>query len=865
MALAAALAFALLGVSSAAAVTLPSGFRDTVVFSGIDEPTNFRFAPNGKVFVAEKTGDILVYDSLSDPEPTVFADLQQKVYDNGDRGLLGLELDPDFPAKPYVYALYTYNHVLYEPSRPTPAWENPGGEPTGDPGCPQPEGVDACPVSGRLVRLTAEGDHAGPEEKVLLEGWCQQDSTHSVGDLQFGPEGALFVSGGDGASFTNADIGQFGWPHPNQCGDPPGNPFEVELGTSQPLEAPTAEGGALRSQDVRTSGDPTGLSGAILRIDPETGEGFPGNPMAGSFDPNNRKIIAYGFRNPYRFDVDGVTGHVYVDNVGLATDEEIDRFPLDPDQPYNSGWPCYEADGPQPLYESFELNICEGLYHQPGSTSLPFFFYDHSAPVTPGDECEIFNGSAITGISPYHGTVFPAEYQGALFFADSVRGCIYVMPADDDGDPDPLEAKPFLSDAGLYPGVDIEEGPEGALYYSNLYGPAFGPAAIHKISYDPNAPEAKLTANPIFGDTPLNVTFDASKSTGPSGELEYAWDFDDNGSFETVGGAVREKTYNDFEHNATVVVKVTDKVTHSSNTAEVTVYPGDHAPEVEIEEPLGSLTWGVGQEIDFKGSAVEFSSGLPLPPERLYWKSRLLHCPFGSEECHRHPLQVFPNTEEGSLFAPDHDYPSYIELSLTATDFRGLAETKTVIVAARPAEIKIGSEPPGITLTAGSLSKLAPFVFNAIENSAVSLAAPKSDLRDGVNYLFKEWSDGGGRVHTVLAGGAAEYKAIYAPMPPEKPREETSRPPVEAKPVPRPALRAHPAKRSSRSTARFAFGVPGRTDLSFRCKLDRGQFGICRSPRRYQHLKPGRHVFRVEAGDAAGVTGQIAVFRWRVL
>lgn len=852
-------AIALFGAASTSAVSLPSGFRDTVVFPGIDEPTNFRFAPDGKVFVAEKTGDILVYDSLADTTPTVFADLQKQVYDNGDRGLLSIEVDPNFPAKPYVYALYAYNHVLNEPSRPTPAWENPGGEPTGDPGCPHSEGVDACPVSGRLVRLTAEGDHAGPEEKILLEGWCQQDSTHSIGDLQFGPEGALYVSGGDGASFTNADIGQFGWPHPNQCGDPPGNVLEVENGISQPLEAPTAEGGALRAQDARTPGDPTGFNGAILRIDPTTGEGLPDNPFAGSFDLNRRKIIAYGFRNPYRFAVDGVTGHVYVDNVGLSTDEEIDRFPLVPATAYNSGWPCYEADEPQPLYQSFELNLCEGLYEEPGSTSRPFFFYDHFAPVALEDECEILDGSAITGILPYHGTAFPASYHGALFFADSVRGCIYVMPADEDGDPDPTEVKPFLSEAGLYPGVDIEEGPEGALYYSNLYGPAFGPGAISKISFDPNAPEAKLTANPPYGDTPLDVTFDAGESTGPSGELEFDWDLNDDGTFEEEGGVTQEKTYTDFEHNATVVVKVTDKKTLVSSIAEVTVYPGDHPPQVHIATPSESLTWGVGQEIGFDGSAKEFSSGEMLPPERLYWKSRILHCPFG-EGCHRHPLQVFPSASEGSLIAPDHDYPSFIELSLTATDFRGLAETATVKLAARPVEVKIASEPPGINITAGSLAELSPFNFDAIEDSAVSLVAPKTAVLGGASYSFKEWSDGGARIHSVLTKDSTEYRATYVPTPTEQPDE-----PVQAKSVPRPELRSHPARKSSAASARFAFAVKGRPDLSYRCRLDGGPFQKCHSPRVYRHLKSGGHAFRVKAIDAAGRSGKTATFKWRVL
>jgi glucose/arabinose dehydrogenase len=97
--------------SAEAAPALPPGFQDTVVFSGLEKPTAFRFAPNGMVFVAEKAGRIEVYEDLEDETPELFANLTVETYDRSDRGLLGLAIDPEFPAKPYVYALFTYNHA----------------------------------------------------------------------------------------------------------------------------------------------------------------------------------------------------------------------------------------------------------------------------------------------------------------------------------------------------------------------------------------------------------------------------------------------------------------------------------------------------------------------------------------------------------------------------------------------------------------------------------------------------------------------------------------------------------------------------------------------------------------------------------
>ena len=58
-------------------------------------------------------------------------------------------------------------------------------------------------------------------EQVLVEDWCQQYPSHSIGTVEFGRDGALYASGGDGASFNFADYGQDGSPL-NPCGDPPG-------------------------------------------------------------------------------------------------------------------------------------------------------------------------------------------------------------------------------------------------------------------------------------------------------------------------------------------------------------------------------------------------------------------------------------------------------------------------------------------------------------------------------------------------------------------------------------------------------------------------------------------------------------------
>ncbi len=106
--------------------------------------------------------------------------------------------------------------MLGEPWNPAdPKYGEPGK--SGDPDCPGQNASDNCLVSGRLVRLEedptnpnhAKEEEGRPAEKELLQGWCQQFSSHSIGELRFGPEGALYVSGGDGAAFESIpDYGQ---------------------------------------------------------------------------------------------------------------------------------------------------------------------------------------------------------------------------------------------------------------------------------------------------------------------------------------------------------------------------------------------------------------------------------------------------------------------------------------------------------------------------------------------------------------------------------------------------------------------------------------------------------------------------------
>jgi uncharacterized repeat protein (TIGR01451 family) len=725
------------GVSSGSGA-LPSGFQESTVFTGLANPTAVRFASDGRVFVAEKRGVIKVFDNLSDTTPTVFADLNVNVYNFWDRGLLGLALDPNFPANPYVYVLYTYDA---EPGGSAPRWGTSGVY--ADP-CPTPPGAtgDGCVVTGRLSRLEASGNTMTGPEQVLLTDWCQQYPSHSIGSLAFDRDGALVVSGGDGASFNFVDYGQDGTPV-NPCGDPGGGGTPVQS---------AAEGGALRSQDLRTPADSTTLDGAILRVDPATGNAFPGNPTPPpGTDANAARIVAYGLRNPFRITVRPGTNEIWVGDVGWNTWEEINRV-ADLQSQKNFGWPCYEgADGNgvslrQPGYDGANLSICENLYAA-GSSAIvsPYLTYNHSAKVA--DETCPTGSSSIAGLAFYPAGPFPDNYDGALFFADYSRDCIWVMFAGAGGLPDPGTKTTFLAPAANP--VDLQVGPDGALYY-----PDFDGGRIQRIAFfsSNQPPVASATATPTNGPAPLQVTFDGTGSSDPEGQaLTYAWDLDGDGQFDDSTASKPTFTYAQ-PGTYGAKLRVTDTQGATGTSSAITITANNTPPTATITAPAVGTTWDVDDRIIFSGKATDPQQG-DLPASALHWDIVMQHCP---SNCHPHAITSIDGA--GGFFDTfDHEYPSYIELRLTATDAGGLTDTKTLRLDPRTWTLSFASSPSGLQLTVGATTQTTPFTRTVIQGSKNSISAPSPQGA----YEFVSWSDGGAIGHDIVATADAGYTATF--------------------------------------------------------------------------------------------------------
>jgi glucose/arabinose dehydrogenase len=452
----------------------PGSFDRKKLVQGLSTPTAIEWTPDGRyMFILQQDGVLQVADTQDldangqfKLKSKPFVDLSGEVNGIRDRGALGLAIDPQFAnGRPYVYVLYTYDPPEFgtadtknnRPSRlirlkadankgflealpldvgddaKTPAGENRriilgrnsnfantrDGNSTGNAN---------IPASGYVLDL------AGNNTRESVADYIAGDSeSHSIGDLKFGLDGKLYVSTGDASSYSLTDPRAF------------------------------------RVQDIDN------LSGKILRIDPDTGNGFADNPFYNttkgavsiysdaasdtkfnsSITSNRSKVFSFGLRNPFRFTINPTTGKPYIGDVGYKDWEEINV--ATPGS--NHGWAGFEGGDGSNVRTPGYLNVPDSiaLFNSPNPITAPIYGFRHQGGGI---------GDSI-GVGPfYKASAFPQIYDGALFFNNISRGVVSTLTLDANG---AVTGTRLFDSGNEVRGItQMKVGPDGNLYYVTL-------------------------------------------------------------------------------------------------------------------------------------------------------------------------------------------------------------------------------------------------------------------------------------------------------------------------------------------------------------------------------------------------------------
>ncbi|HET8737424.1 MAG TPA: ThuA domain-containing protein [Pricia sp.] len=577
--------------------------KKQLVFGEFFEPTEMAVLPNNNVLIAQRRGEIMLYDDATQELKQVGAlDVYFKTLNtpevNAEEGLMGLQKDPNYAENHWIYLYYA---------------------PSGD------EWVN------RLSRFKfKDGVFDKASEQVILDVESQREiCCHTGGSIAFGPDGLLYLSTGDNST--------------------PFNEKNVEYVSSG--YAPLNDIPGHEQYDARRSSANTNdLRGKILRIK-VNGDGSydipEGNLFAEGTDKTRPEIYTMGHRNPYRISVDPKNGYLYWGEVGPdAREDSLEtRGPRGYDEMNqarkagNYGWPLFIGDNKAYVdydYETGEsgktfdpLKPINDSKNNTGLRELPpaqpaYIFYpygetDAFPQVGSGGRNAMAGPSYYSDLYP-NGGGLPEYYDGKTIIYDWMRGWMMAVSLFEDGTFNKME--PFAPDIDLNNLIDMEMGPNGRVYlleYGSGWFSQNDDSGLGYIEYNGgNRPPLidNLIVDQTSGKLPLSITAKVEAKDRENDALSYFWDLGNGETRETTAPEV-SYTYNqggDYK----VSVTVRDGKGESAKSDVVPVVAGNSRPEVAIDLNGGNSSFFLkGVPIHYSVTATD-PDGDAIDPANLF-------------------------------------------------------------------------------------------------------------------------------------------------------------------------------------------------------------------------------------------------------
>jgi glucose/arabinose dehydrogenase len=541
----AALMLSLPATAAHAATALPAGFTESTIVAGFDKPVGVSWAPDGRMFVAEKNGRVRVVSAAGVLRSTPLLDLRTAVNSYSDRGMLGIATDADFATNHYLYLLYVQELLPATPD------------------------TDA-PMTSKLTRVTVNADNtlvnASAPETVIL-----------------GADGATPCPAGDNT--RDCIPADYKW---HTIGTVRSDPTDGTLwvGNGDAHAQNVADATTHRPQDE------TSLAGKIMHID-RNGRGLPGHPFcADDTDLTHTctKLYAKGFRNPYRFQIRPGKGPI-VGDVGSSYQEEVDA--VQPGKSY--GWPCYEGTQQNTYYKNEPTCVAE-YAKGPAAHELPVYAYPH------GDGASVAVGPI------YAGNDYPADYRGDIFVGDYVQGWVKRLRLDANDRFVSVTAfataVPSAVDLAATPAGELAYVDIG---FNNTYASPNAVRRFTYTTPANPAPTPVAAASPSSGPAPLAVQFDGTGSVSPAGApLTYDWDFGDGSPHSS---AVSPRHTYTAVGNYVARLTVDDGTNRNPSTTVSIGVGANAVPVPTMSSPTEGFRYRAGERVTLQGSATDAEDG----------------------------------------------------------------------------------------------------------------------------------------------------------------------------------------------------------------------------------------------------------------
>jgi cytochrome c len=586
------------GSDDSVAAPPETSFQKVTLNGAPGEPLGLVVLPDGRVLHTTRGGRVFRHEPATG-ENRVIANIP--VYQHDEEGLQGVAIDAGFEQNHWLY-------IYYSPPLDTPL---------DDPSTPGLNEGDA-PLTGtaadferfrgtmRLSRFQLVGDDLdlGSEQAILEVPVDRGICCHVGGQIDFDREGNLYLSTGDDT-----------------------NPFASD--GYAPIDERPSQNPAFDAQ--RSSANTNDLRGKLLRIRVHADGSYTipdGNLFAPGTPKTRPEIYAMGLRNPFRFSVDRERGVVYLADY---SPDAVDPNPLrGPDgkgkwtvieRPGNYGWPyCATAELPY-----IDHDFATGVSGAPFDCSAPVNESPHNTglrrlpKVTQPDVWYGSNPSlefpelGAQGVAPMAGPAYqfrrnnpstnhwPRYFDGVPIFYEWSRDKLFEFRLDRRGRFD--EIRPLLPALLLGNPIDIEFGPDGALYmleYGDGYFSENPNAQLSRIDYVRGnfTPVPVVTAAPTFGLAPLTVQLSSEGTADPDGDpITLEWDFDGDG---VVDSSEANPTFT-YEDNGSFAptLRVVDS-TGRAATAAARVIVGNTPPVITFVKPVPGQPFEFGQTVDFE-------------------------------------------------------------------------------------------------------------------------------------------------------------------------------------------------------------------------------------------------------------------------